>query len=83
MEKVACTIRNYLIDNCNDPMIDFSHEFNSMVIISYWGKKLIPPIAIKGLIGVATSFTLKTARNSLVPLSFLQLVIHDASNFSS
>ena len=43
MEKVECTTQNYLIDNCNDPMIDLSHEFNSMVTISYWGKKLIPP----------------------------------------
>lgn len=43
MEKVACVVRTFLIQNCHDPRIDLSHEFNSLIVISYWGNKKIRP----------------------------------------
>ena len=43
METVACAVRKYLIENCDDPTIDLSHEFNSIATIAYWGKKQIRP----------------------------------------
>ena len=43
MEKVACVVRFFLMKNCHDLRIDLSHEFNSLIAISYWNNKQIRP----------------------------------------
>lgn len=44
MTTIAEIIRNYLIKNCQDRLqgVDLTNEFNSMVTIAYWDKKLLP-----------------------------------------